>query len=387
MIWKKKGGDFDAYIRKSNTSRKMDTHNRNAVVLTPFAEHCISGRYEKVKLILEKHSVRNGKNWETIIQLLEKRETVLRLSPLMLVFCMLHKIGIVQLAHSDINNSVKNTIKQNSSDETWIKYIDQLEQNLIKVVIELLYYGASPIAKDVCGRTICFYGASVYATSRSLLATTMCINAAISAHFFGKEIIIQGFETTTDDEKKSKYQNDNTICNGMRGLAAGYQVDTGRRIVFLFGRRTEVAVFNRNICLPNDDGSNQPMINLCNVQDRLGHVCLTELIGSKRRDVIEFLLQKHHVSIDIPDWTGQTLRRRSFIIKMNAALKSKALDDVHMNAQIIVTEAVKRARLEQRREEHTCTGCSSQQNNSNENSQRNPLQVCQRWYVPRTENV
>jgi hypothetical protein len=338
-----------------------------------------------VKHILEKHSIRNGKKWGTIIQLLEKRETSLRLSPILLVFCMLHKIGIVKRSNdntdtSSTNQSVSIISKQNPNIESWIHYIDQLEQNLIKVVIHLLYYGASPKAKDICGRTVCFYGASIYATTRSLLATTMCINAAYSAHFFGKEIVIQDVETTTT---KDEHQNDTTIRNGMCGLAGGYQVDTGRRIVFLFGHKTEVAVYNRNICLSNksDNTCSHKTFNLCDVQDRLGHMCLTELFGSKRKDVIEFLLKKHYASIDVPDWKGQTLRHQSFTIKMNTLSKSEVLDDDCISAQIIVVEATKRARLEQRQVEHSCKACNCQLSKSITVNQYKPLQACQRWYV------
>jgi hypothetical protein len=348
--------------------------NNNAILrLSSFAEQCISGRYDKVRQTLERHSIRKGKNWNVMIELLETRATVLRLSPLLLVFCMLHKIGIVISSRADPSTKSVSSRNHASNQEPWIKYIEQLEENLVKVVFELLKYGASPIAKDICGRTVCFYGASIYATSRSLLATTMCINAAISCHFFGREIILQGFDAIPETQRKE-------MRNGMRGLAGGYQADTGRRIVFLFGQKTSVAVLNGNISLAttcgNDDlcPPDQAMFNLCNVQDRLGHVCLTEVCGSKRKDVLSYLLDRHDASIDLPDWSGQTIRRQSFIIAMNPASKSnELLDHEILAARTIVTKAIKRAREVQKQIDHTCTACRESRHSCKQ------LHTCQRW--------
>jgi hypothetical protein len=349
----------------------------NHPTLSTFAEHCVSGRFEKVQQILENHSVRKGKSWNVMIELLETRETVLRLSPLLLVFCMLYKVGIVMMnktdpSSSDVTKVVKN---RTTAAEPWLKYIDQLEQNLVRVVMELLRYGASPIAKDVCGRTVYFYGASIYATPRSLKAVTMCSNAAMSAHYFGKEVILHGFDTTSNNESDKV-----AIRNGMRGLAGGYQIATGRRIVFLFGRQSEMAISLRNIRLVNNsDNVNKTMFNLCNVQDRLGQVCLTELCGSKRKDVIKFLLDNHHASIDIEDWTGKTIRQQSFATVTNPITKASVLlDDEMTTAQIIVAHALKCARQDQKRVDSTCTACRKV---TNDDSNKKSLQVCQRWYV------
>ena len=374
------GGDFDAHLHKTSNKSNHSYFNTNSTTNHPtlsiFAEHCVSGRYEKVKQLLENNSVRKGKAWNVMIELLETRETVLRLSPLLLVFCMLHKIGIVMIKNTDHASSGKNNNEKNlaSAAEPWMKYIDQLEHNLVKVVVELLRFGASPIAKDVCGRTVYFYGASIYATPRSLNAVTMCSNAAMSAHCFGKEVILHGFDTTstsnTDRENLEK-------CNGMRGLAGGYQISTGGRIVFLFGRQSEMAVSHRNIRLVNaSDNINKLKFNLCNVQDRLGHSCLTELCGSKRKDVIMFLLENHHASIDIEDWTCKTIRQRSFAIISKPTTKSSVLlDDEMTTAQIVVAHALKCAKQEQKRIDNTCTACKKIPNDGK------VLQVCQRWYV------
>lgn len=378
------GGDFDAHIHKSsnqNNRRYINTNSMtktNQPTLSIFAEHCVSGRYEKVKHILEKNSVRKGKSWNVMITLLETRETVLRLSPLLLVFCMLHKVGVVLMNKTNSLSSMdtKNSTNSSTASETWMKYIDQLEQNLVKVVAELLRYGASPVAKDVCGRTVYFYGASIYATPRSLNAVTMCSNAAMSVHYFGKEVILHGLDTMPTTIETDKH----AVCNGMCGLAGGYQVSTGCRIVYLFGRQSEVAVAHRNMRLVNaSSNAHESASNLCNVQDRLGHVCLTELLDSDRTDVIKYLLDKHHASIDIVDWTGKSIRHRSFAITTKSpTISSEPLNNEMATAQIIVAHALKCGRQEQKRIDNTCTACKKIRNNDND---FNPLQFCQRWYV------
>ena len=374
------GGDFDAHIHKSSNHQNRRTIHSNSTTNHPtfsvFAEHCVSGRYEKVKHILEKNSVRKGKRWNVMIELLETRETILRLSPLLLVFCMLHKIGVVMMNKTNTlsNADTKSKKHISTATEPWMKYIDQLEHNLVKVVAELLRYGASPLAKDVCGRTVCFYGATRYATPRSLNAVAMCSNAAMTAHYFGKEVILHGFDTSTTTIECDKQ----AVCNGMRGLAGGYQVNTGQRIVYLFGRQSEVAISHRNIRLVHaSDHVYESILNLCNVQDRLGHVCLTELCSSNRIDVIKYLLDKHQVSIDVEDWTGKSIRQRSFA--MTTTTKNCEMGGDEMaTAQIIVAHALKYGRQEQKRIDSTCTSCSKVSNSINE---CNSLQFCQRWYV------
>jgi hypothetical protein len=396
------GGDFDEYLPKKEASKR-----KGSKALSELAAHCVAGRHDKVKQILDRHSPRQGKPWEALRELLERRETMLRYSPLLLVFCMLHKIGIVMTSASAGHSNdgpdeecnvtlhsyrskrsfssrprslqrkdacIERTSYYGLKKESWLEYIGELEQNLVHVVVELLYHGANPCAKDVLGRTVCFYGASVYATARSLQATTLCIQAAKSAHCFGKEIILQNMETTDGASKNiAKY-------NGMRGLAAGYQVQTARRIVYLFGQKAETAVLNRNICLvDNDTGITGEPPPLCDIPDRLGRVCVTELLSpssSHRLDVVRFLLQQHQASIDSPDWNGQTIRQRSAA----KLLECRRNEIPSTNAEVIaareiLSEALKRARLEQKCLESTCSGCSEVKSSSSS------LQLCQHWYV------
>ena len=248
------GGDFDALMLQSPRS--------GCKGFSELATHCVAGHHRKVKQILERNSTRNGKSLHVLIQLLETRETILRFTPLMLVFCRLR-----MLATQFFDDSGTLSTKKSSGSIQSMKSIVNveegvvLEQNLLKVVVLLLQYGSNPNAKDVTGRTVCFYGAGIHATETSMAATTMCIGAATSAQCFGKEIVLR--------------EMDDSSYNGMRGLAAGYQAETGRRIVYLFGRKTEIAVMNRNIRLIQDPFERQiaftipppkNIFNLCNVQ-------------------------------------------------------------------------------------------------------------------------
>jgi hypothetical protein len=396
------GGDFDEYLPKKMSSQSQRKGSKS---LSELANQCVSGRYDKVKQILDRHSPRQGKPWETLRELLERRETMLRLSPLLLVFCMLYKIGIVtasanvEPSRNELDEECNVTLHSYRSryfsprsrsrhiedarcertsyyglkKELWLEYIAELEKHLVYVVIELLYHGANPAAKDVLGRTVCFYGASVYATARSLQATTMCIQAARSSHCFGKEIMLQNMENMDGAATKNSHK-----YNGMRGLAAGYQVETARRIVYLFGQKSDVAVLNRNMCLVNDDtGIMVEPPSLCDIPDRLGRVCLTELLSpssSQRLDVIRFLLHQHKASIDIPDWTGQTIHQRSSAklqeCRRNAIPSTNA--EV-IAAREILSEAFKRARQYQKCFESTCSACNQEKKSSSS------LQVCQHW--------
>jgi hypothetical protein len=345
------GGDFDAHLPESPGSSNSG--------FSEFATHCVAGRHRKVKRMLEKNSVRHGKSLDVLIQLLETRETAMRLTPLLLVFCMLRKLGAMSEDTTDDTDDGRSScslLSKKSSSSA--KDCTALELNLLRVVMVLLQYGARPDAKDVTGRTVCHYGAGIHATDSSMAATSMCIGAAISAHCFGKEIVLRDM--------------DDSAYNGMRGIAAGYQAETGRRIVYIFGRKSEIVVMNRNIRLVQRSKHENAIVipppkkpfNLCDVQDRLGRVCLTELFDSKRVDVATFLMTKHEASIDIPDWNGNTLR--SISMTRGSVIANGV-------APLIAAEAMKRARNEQKKAKHSCCACGRS------GSKECPLRVCQSW--------
>lgn len=334
--------------------------------LSSFSAHCIAGRYRNVRQLLERSSVRQGKNLSDLVELLETRETAMRLSPLLLVFCMLRKLaeGEASLRPSKSTSAPDEACEIQSSKipSENQKETTLLQQNLLKVVSVLLEYGARPDAKDVAGRTVCFYGAGVCANEASLVATTMCIGAAVSAHCFGKEVVLR-------DMKDDSF-------NGIRGIAAGYRTETAQRIVYLFGRKKEEYARNRNIRLVQDPCRSQhstvaipppdEYFNLCNVQNRLGRVCLANLFHSTRRDVAIFLLHKHEASIDIPDWNGDTLRANSLLRGNQVELGV---------GQFIAAEVIKRARNEQKHNQNNCSACGKH------GWKESPMRVCKSWYV------
>ena len=96
-------------------------------VLTPFGFNCVIGTVPKVKEALEKeadNSNNEGPPSSALIELLETRETSMRLSPLLMVISM-----------------GKN-----------IQSGGRLDAAQLQVVKLLLQYGARPDARDVCGK-------------------------------------------------------------------------------------------------------------------------------------------------------------------------------------------------------------------------------------------
>jgi hypothetical protein len=354
------GGDFYALLPHSfqrfHLGRSSALQNTTANSgLSEFATHCVFGRHRKVTQILEENSVMHGKALDTLIRLLETRETAMHLSPLLMVMAALRTF-------SDVHNA-ENKHRANGVDASSIPPVVEtlkarahsveLEQNLLQVVMVLLYYGARPDAKDVCGKTVGHYGAGVDATETSLSAVTMCIGAAKSAHFFGKEIVLRNME------------NDN--YNGQGGIAAGYQAETGRRLVYLFGQKTEIKALNRNILLVEYNSKQEKVkippnktVDLVNIRDRLGYTPLAELMKSHRIDVAQFLLHKHEASIDIPNWDDMSLRAICVI----QAVASEV-------SNLVSAEVMKTIREAQKISENQCVNCGL--------ISTRVLQACRAW--------
>jgi len=229
----------------------------------------------------------------------------------------------------------------------------ELEQNLLQVLMVLLYYGARPDAKDVNGKTVCHYGAGIDATVSSMAAVTMCIGAATSAHCFGAEVVLRNMDDPT--------------FNGQGGIAAGYQAETGRRLVYLFGYENEIPVMNRNIMLVKYNEKNEKIIfapqkgaDLVNMQDRMGATPLADLLKSQRIDVARFLIDKHDASLDVRNWDGLTLR--------GIGSMQCATSDV---GNLISAHVVCSLRESQKREENQCANCGQ--------SGTRLLQACRAW--------
>merc|ERR1712085_152836 len=87
---------------------------------------------------------------------------------------------------------------------------DARSQNFEEVASLLLKHGASPVAKDVLGKTVCHYGAGAMATKTTMDVVDMCIRAAGSHHMYGEEVELHSLNTKE--------------VNGILGTAGGYDV-------------------------------------------------------------------------------------------------------------------------------------------------------------------
>ena len=354
------GGDFYVHLPRSfNNFQLGRAAFRSATAksdLSAFATHCVLGKHRTVKQILEENSVKHGKALNALTRLLESRETTMHMSPLLMVMAALRTFNAM---YSEANHQIKNTDGNTSRLPPIFKNLlskDQsfeLEQNLLQVVMVLLYYGANPHAKDACGKTVCHYGTGIDATITSMAAVNMCLGAATSAHCFGKEIVLRNMECED--------------YNGQGGIAAGYEAETGRRLVYLFGQKTEVKVYNRNILLVEYNENKEkvtipPMksVDLVNMRDRMGRTPLSELIKSPRIDVAQFLLHKHEASLDVPNWDGLTLRA--------IGAMRIASSDV---GQLIANEVNKGVHLAQKVSENQCVNCGV--------TSDQVLQACRAW--------
>jgi hypothetical protein len=248
------GGDINGYAESSSFS--------------PFAMACICGNTAFVKkTILDSYSHSVHDNKEEMRKILETRETSLRLSPLLLIASAgKNAYGIPR-------------------------------ENHVAVTHLLLKYGANPDAKDVFGKTVCHYGAGAMANPMSMEVADMCIVAARTSYFFGKEIELHGLKTAA--------------LNGVKGVAGGFDSNSGRRSIYIQDQEREIWVKPENMRLLAMAASevdvlqeikNKPM--LVDVQDRMGSVSLHEVIMCDRVDVAEFLLQKHKASIHSEDLDG-----------------------------------------------------------------------------------
>ncbi|KAL7478709.1 hypothetical protein ACHAW6_004458 [Cyclotella cf. meneghiniana] len=232
--------------------------------LSPFAMNCVLGLADNVHKTLKDLTQVESQPFaksESLLVLLETRETSLRLSPLLFIV-----------------SAGKNLA---SSPET------KKHQDTAKI---LLKYGANPLAKDVLGKTVCHYGAGAMANQMTLDVVDMCISAAKSHFLYGRDIELHGLKTAE--------------MNGKMGVAGGFDCDSGRRSVLLKEEKREVWIKPENIRLLDANETQPTSVSLPDIQDRFGSVSLHEVVMRDRSDVASFLLQKHHTSIHSTDADG-----------------------------------------------------------------------------------
>mmetsp|Transcript_13369 Transcript_13369/g.20635 ORF Transcript_13369/g.20635 Transcript_13369/m.20635 type:complete len:560 (+) Transcript_13369:125-1804(+) len=305
-----------------------------------FAMACATGSLTTVQselLSVKSTAVQPFSKSEELRKLFETRETSMRLSPLLL---------IVSVGKALVTPGARPQF-----------------QCVAKL---LLKNGASPVAKDVVGKTIAHYGAGGMATKTTLEVTDMCIRAAKSHHLFGKDVKLQGLKTEE--------------MNGKLGVVGGFDADSNRRAVYLPEDNKEVWIKVENIFLQDQDSKCQPYPLLTDIQDRLGSVSLQEIIipseapGTIVDQTAEFLLKKHNTSIYTEDCDGCSPIQ--MVSGMGQLAGQRAVSKLVMEA---ATKKGRETRKARKQEGLTCANC----NDCFDESKGEKLLVCSRCKVVR----
>lgn len=204
-----------------------------------------------------------------VLNLLERREMSVRLSPLLLIV-----------------SAGKNFHNANH------RHVD--------VAKLLLKHGASPVAQDVFGKTAVHYGCGAYGTKMTLEVADMCIRGAKSHHLFGKDVKLHSLNTES--------------MNGKVGVAGGFDPDSERRAVYLPDEKREAWIKIENMALTEKDEDCKSCPLLSEIQDRFGSTALHELCMAsptmrgmtENVEAAELLLKKYRTSIYIKDADGMT---------------------------------------------------------------------------------
>jgi len=284
--------------------------------VSKFAMACAAGNISVVQSELERVKATASEplsKSKQMTTLLETRETSMRLSPLLL---------IVSLG--------KNLLMPGAQPQT------------AKL---LLKNGASPVAKDVTGKTVAHYGAGGMATKMTLEVTDMCIRAAKSHHLFGKEVKLQNLKTEE--------------MNGKMGIVGGFDPDSDRRAVYLPEDRKEVWIKVENIAFLDEAAMCLPYPLLTDIQDRLKSVSLHELVmpSEFQRTIVdetaEFLLKKHNTSIYTEDCDGCSPIQMAS--GMGQFFGDRGVVKLVMEAATKKGRDVRKAR---KQEDRTCANCN-----------------------------
>jgi hypothetical protein len=297
------GGDIHDYL--SNVSDLM-ARACAAGLLAP-----ARSEIQRVKKDLQQPYCRS----KELLNLLETRETSIRLSPLLFIV---------------------------SAGKNIIGTGPQQFQDVAKL---LLRNGASPVAKDVLGKTVVHYGAGNMATKMTLDVVDMCIRAAKSHHLFGKDVKLYGLKTEE--------------MNGKSGIAGGFDPDNNRRLVYLPDERREIWVKVENMSLLKEDSDLKIHDRLTEVQDRMGTISLHELCMPtaltglpENYEAGVLLLKKHRTSIYIKEPDGVTPFQMSSGI--GQMIGARSIAKLVMEA---ATENGRDARKARQKANLTCAKC------------------------------
>ncbi|KAL3935039.1 MAG: hypothetical protein SGBAC_009364 [Bacillariaceae sp.] len=342
---------------------------------SPFSMNCMQGELAPVQAMLKAICAALQQPLSRQVHLwnmLESRETSLRLSPLLLM----------------VSAGKGFPVKEHA-----------------KVAKLLLRHGASPDAKDVLGKTVVHYGAGAMATPMTMEIAGMCIKAAETSEMYGKYAKLDGLEgpascmngkegwiggydadgdrrgfyipemkkelwlkpdqlkiiTPPDDEpdptsnisgKEAVLQGmEDEKMNGQEGILGKWDTEKEIRSIFIPELKEEVWVKPANIKV----SKTKP--KLTDVKDRFGGVSLHEVMMSNRVDVAEFLLTKHKTSIHTKDvdgispmvmtmgggmmWSKGVGKMISDIARAEAAADRKEAKEETKKAQIVEKEKAK----------------------------------------------
>lgn len=196
----------------------------------------------------------------------------------------------------------------------------------------LLHYGAKPDAKDIFGKTVCHYGMGAMATDMTIAVGKMCIDAYQWSHLFGKKVVLQGLQSAK--------------MNGEVGECRGYVTATGRCAVYLSEQKNVLGIKPENMKLVNvvAEETEEKKGKLCDIPDRLGAVCLLEVVQAQRSDVARVLIHKYDARLDIEDCDG--------VSPKSMAIMSGAMNKV---SDMINIQVAKHSRKQ--RGVDKCTNC------------------------------
>ena len=296
-----------------------------------FAIGCASGNVKAV----ERFILATEKGSEERQQLLERRESGLRLSPL-----------LIAVAHS------KGKLHVSMAMGMQIKDMDH-----VGVVRMLLRHGARPDARELTGKTMSHYGAGMMATEETLMMNDYCVDAAKTSAYFGKEVVVRnlgkdeynglegvlGGYLAESGRRQVILKNGKELAllpknifskeyfgkkvvlrnlgkdeyNGLEGVLGGYVAKSGRRLVVLNNGK-ELALQPKNIFSKEIEGQEESCIfdstrNLVNEPDRLGCISFHEVFMSHRVDVATYLTEKYDASLDVKERGGMSIRMMSFM--------------------------------------------------------------------------
>ena len=308
----------DAVRRLWATGADVDTaftpHVGN---LTKFGSACVLGVVGVVKQLISQAAKESP---EAVRALVERRETVLRLPPLMLVLTGQPRFNMV-----------------GTTKDTTV-----VVQRYVDIVAQLLMHGAQPRARCVVGKTVVHYGAGMLANATTLAITDMCIAASKAGPPPWTEVILTGLTKAE--------------LNGRRGIVRGYVHESGRRSVELHGAGSKtLAIKPINIAAAADadaagtsaDGTADgaaagatPL--LVDTADRLGSVQIHDAVDQNLPHLVKFLAGKHGASVTLQSPDGRSAVSRATTNAFSAPDASAELNRIMLKRARHSTKAQKR---------------------------------------------